>query len=374
MLPRNGRNGLLMRKRLYVYLSVFFVLALLCPAFAFGDAGTPLMWAVPLHLAVGNAIIGIGEGLVLSFVFKFKKRLSVPVMIIANYFSMITGAVLLDYLSGHVSITLYQGKAALWVAAALSFVATIFLEWPFIMFLFKKQASWLKRSLLGSLLVQSLSYLIIIPWYLVSSTASLYSGSELVHDFAFSRNRSALIYYIAPDDNVYKMHLSGNAPELVLKTEPPFQKANLSLAESPGSRSCDLYLVRWDTQADDPEKVLVRQRVAPNNNGFCSKDEDADVPADVHDLRPRDQREWSVWHGFWAADGLLMQNEKTDERIRLAVETPFLMWNIQDLSVLPGDEVVFQLGEDQICLFARNGRKLGLITRGRSPIVVKAGR
>ncbi len=342
------------------------------PAFAFGDAGTPLMWASALHLFIGNAIIGIGEGLVLSFVFKFRKTLGIPVMIVANYFSMIAGVFLLDLLSRQVHLTLYQGKSALWLAAVLSFVATIFLEWPFIMFLFKKQAGWLKKSLQGSFLVQSISYLVIIPWYLISSTASLYSGSELVHDFSFSRNQSALIYYIAPDHNIYKMHLRGNVPELVMKTGPLFLNASLSLTASPDSRSCDLYLDRWDAPSGELDKLLVHQRVAPNDNGLCTKDEDADAPGDIYDLRPRDQRAWRVWHGYWAADGLLMENEKTNERIRLAVETPFLAWGIRDLSVLPDDEVVFQLSDDQICLFARNGRKLGLITKGRSPIVVRA--
>jgi hypothetical protein len=65
-----------------------------------------------------------------------------------------------------------------------------------------------------------------------------------------------------------------------------------------------------------------------------------------------------------------MQHEKTGERIRLALETPFIIRVISDLSILPDDEVVFQLGDDQICLFARKSKKLGLLTRGRSPIAV----
>ncbi len=362
-----------MKKRLFVHLGTLVAVALAGPAAAFGDAGTPLMWAGALHLTVGNAVIGIGEGLVLSFLFKCRKRLSIPVMIAANYFSMIVGVSLLDLLSSHVSITIYQGKSFIWLAAVLSFVATIFLEWPFIMSLLRREADRLTKSFRGSCLVQSLSYLVIIPWYLIPSTASLYSGSELVHDFSFSRNQSAFIYYIAPDHNVYRTQLGRNVPELVFKTDPRSREANLSLAPSPDGRSCDLYLVPWKAASGGPDKFLVRQQVAANSNSLCTKNEDADVDGGGYDLRPRGQRAWRVSSGFWAADGLRLENEKTGERIRLALETPFIMWGVLDLSVLPDDEVVFQLG-DQICLFARKGRKLGLIARGRSPIAVTAVR
>ena len=42
------------------------------PAVAYADAGTPLMWASALHLPFGNAVIGVGEGLILAFLFRFK--------------------------------------------------------------------------------------------------------------------------------------------------------------------------------------------------------------------------------------------------------------------------------------------------------------
>jgi len=46
------------------FLSLIF-LALL-PTVAYADAGTPLMWAGLFHLFIGNAIIGVVEGLILA--------------------------------------------------------------------------------------------------------------------------------------------------------------------------------------------------------------------------------------------------------------------------------------------------------------------
>jgi hypothetical protein len=57
------------------------------PAVAYADAGTPLVWAGAFHLFIGNAVIGVGEGLILSRLFRPKRAGSVPIMIAANYFS-----------------------------------------------------------------------------------------------------------------------------------------------------------------------------------------------------------------------------------------------------------------------------------------------
>ena len=45
------------------------VLALF-PAVAYADAGTPLLWAGAFHLLIGNAIIGIAEGMLLLLLFR----------------------------------------------------------------------------------------------------------------------------------------------------------------------------------------------------------------------------------------------------------------------------------------------------------------
>jgi hypothetical protein len=41
---------------------------------AFADAGTPLMWAGMLHLVVGNAFIGVIEGLLIASIFNVRKK------------------------------------------------------------------------------------------------------------------------------------------------------------------------------------------------------------------------------------------------------------------------------------------------------------
>jgi hypothetical protein len=74
--------------------------------------------------------------------------------------------------------------------------------------------------------------------------------------------------------------------------------------------------------------------------------------------------------GFWPIEGLRGKNEKTGETIYFSLETPFVSWIARSATQLPGDYVVFQLGDDQICLFETATKKIALLARGQGPVVV----
>ena len=57
------------------------------PEMAFADPGTPLMWASMSHPVIGNAIIGVAEGLVLARLFSLKNTRTLALLVAANYFS-----------------------------------------------------------------------------------------------------------------------------------------------------------------------------------------------------------------------------------------------------------------------------------------------
>ncbi|WP_414527765.1 hypothetical protein [Nodularia chucula] len=54
------------------------------------------------------------------------------------------------------------------------------------------------------------------------------------------------------------------------------------------------------------------------------------------------------------------------------MEIPFASWRVSHATHLEGDFVVFQLGNDQICILHPEQRKMALIVRGTQPVVVKA--
>jgi hypothetical protein len=106
---------------------------LICvPLTARADAGTPLMWAGMIHLVLGNAIIGIFEGLVLAWIFKLRKGVCVLVMIPANYFSAWIGGLYLNHeITSALPFNLYNAWVWIWVMVLVTFLITLIFEWPF---------------------------------------------------------------------------------------------------------------------------------------------------------------------------------------------------------------------------------------------------
>lgn len=61
------------------------------------DVGTPLIWASFLHLSIGNAIIGLIEGFILSKGCEASRKRCVVSIVIANYASMVVGILSVRY-------------------------------------------------------------------------------------------------------------------------------------------------------------------------------------------------------------------------------------------------------------------------------------
>jgi hypothetical protein len=62
-------------------------------------------------------------------------------------------------------------------------------------------------------------------------------------------------------------------------------------------------------------------------------------------------------------------NAKSDRKLGVAFETPFLRWSVRHPTQLPSGHVVFQLDGEQICILDPNERKIALLAKGRSPVV-----
>ena len=171
------------------------------PAVAYADAGTPLMWASALYLLFGNAIIGVGEGLILAFLFRLKSAPCIAIMIAANYFSAWVGGVfIISGISASLSLDLYNAWRWLWCMVAVSYVITLVLEWPFVAFCLRNSNGWFRKSIWGSLVVQSASYLVLFGWYWAASGKTLYTDLAIVQPSAISLRKTPMLYYIDEND------------------------------------------------------------------------------------------------------------------------------------------------------------------------------
>jgi hypothetical protein len=52
------------------------------------------------------------------------------------------------------------------------------------------------------------------------------------------------------------------------------------------------------------------------------------------------------------------------------LKTPFVAWNVRNATHLPGNIVLFQLGENQVWVFDPDSRKVALLTHGTGPVAV----
>ncbi len=97
----------MMNRRIAV--SVLLLSAFLVPSVALANVGTPLMWATILHMAIGNAAIGVLEGVLLRWLFKVSASRAIAVMILANYVSAWIGwSLLMPLVTVRIEFDLYN--------------------------------------------------------------------------------------------------------------------------------------------------------------------------------------------------------------------------------------------------------------------------
>lgn len=142
-------------------LTILFVLGiLLIPSAARADGATPLMFAGVIYLLVGNLVIGICEGILISKVFKCRIWAAIGWMIAANYFSAWVGAFSLNYFDiEYLSIGILL----------ITYCGSIILEYPFCYLTLRYKDAGRpklpKQALLASIFAQTFSYIIILLVY-----------------------------------------------------------------------------------------------------------------------------------------------------------------------------------------------------------------
>ena len=353
-------------------------LLILCclPTSAWANAGTPLMWATGLHLVFGNAVIGVFEGLLLGFFFGVSKGKAVGIMILANYFSAWVGAVFLHLIVPLLPMNLNNGWRWFWVLVVATYAMTVVLEWPFIARLMRHTENWLKRSLRASVIVQAASYIPLFGWYWMASGTSLYTKTHVVSADDLPLPETVMVYFISPSDgNVYSRSSSTQRAKKIFDLHS--SNANDRLFVHPSSGNTN----HWDLVARietgdyrnprfmdlltnmDVEAVGTARHGSPEAGTWFNF---GSVPA----LGNAVHNKWEFQSGFWPVEGLEAKNKETKETIWLSYETPFDAWPVRNAFHLPSDKVLFQLGDDQVCLFDLTSRKISLLCRGRGPVAV----
>lgn len=366
-------------KRNISLLAFFTFLAL--PSVAQANMGTPLMLTRIFHLVIGNFIIGIVEGKLLARFFGLPQRKCIALMIIANYLSawlggFFIGRTIIDALP----IGLYTAWPIFWFMVAVTYILTLLIEFPFVAFAFRGSQSWWRKSLHASLLIQSITYVGMIGWYLLISWTSLYTKTNVVELSSISLPENVCVYFISTDDgDVYTGSLREAKWKNIYNLNSLHKNDRLLVQPS------DTDTNAWDLMAclernSQPEHEIIAVKkgfaviTAPSTPSIASGDPANKSTWLNYGLAPKlgeaQSSEWVFKSGFWPAEGLSGIKDSSGQEISISFETPYIVWAIRNVTHLPTDKVLLQLGNDQICVYDPESKKIALLAHGRGPIAV----
>ena len=294
----------------------------LWPTPAWANGGSALLWTGLIHLVVGNAAIAYLEAGLLAWWFSAPRRRSALVLLGANYASAWAAALLLTgRLSQHSAITIETVRIWLAIAALLSLLLTLAIEYPFFWLLLRQKKRPRVTALKATVIVHSISYLLLFGWYSFNSHTSLISQTHVVPAAQLQPSPPFILSYLSPDGT--------QAWQL-----PPGKAAPLAIDRT-----------TYDALVPEPQPSF------------------GPVP------KLTTASDWDYYTRVFSAAGLTGHNRTTQARQHFALETPFAFWPISQATHLPGDWLVFQLGRDQICLLHPGTRRLALLARGQRPVV-----
>lgn len=368
-----------MKRGPLLFLVVVGLLAL--PQEASANAGTPLMWAGMIHLVIGNSLVGLLEGLLLGWWFGVPRAKAIGAMIVANYASAWLGGLFIRAsIVDALPMDLTNGWHWFWIMVVVTYCLTLVLELPFIAWGFRDTPAWLKKSVHASLLVQSSSYILLFAWYWMASGTSLYTKMRIVAPDDLALPESVLVYYIASSDgDVYRRGLASKEAQKICDLNSKTVNDRLFVRPSAlDTNQWDLMARLETSDRDNPKfvEVLTNLHVQAAPDWRSTQTDPPDYQGtwltcgEVQGLGSAANSPWEFWAGFWPVEGLRASQKETGTQVSFSYDTPFGAWTVRNAVHLPGDKVLFQLGDDQICVFDPVESRVALLWHGRGPVPV----
>lgn len=363
---------------------ILFFLICLAPTLALANAGTPLMWGTAIHLAFGNAFIGIFEGLILSIVFSLRKIRTIFILILANYLSAWVGFFIINYIHQQSFVNLPYLWVFLLAMILLTYLITLVIEYPFVAWAFSGQTDLKRKAVKGSFIIQSSSYILIFYFYLFVVSTSIFTQNAVVSSSDFTTPKDVILYYISNQDgDVYSGPLGGGRWKKVYDLNSESENDRLLILNSATNKDAYDLVARITTQDHAKPKFVVvqsnlnRSKVPitwrkPSEHPIvllksCGTFSNSGKPLNLGSAKN------SLWHfhvSFWEAIGIRGTNRKTGEKVSVSIDLPFISWNIRNTILLPEDKLLFQLGKNQICLYDPVKKEIAWVTNGRGPIPI----
>lgn len=359
------------RRAAQIVFGCLFAVGFALPAYA--NAGTPLMFASAFHLLVGNIVLGLIEGGILILLFRVRVLPALIAMILANYASMWAGFGFMP--NNDLNLTIENIEATLKNIVITTFFVTLVVEYPFVLFSIRKIKRRFIWSIVATLLIHGVTYSIIVRYYEGAGDLSMVQELEIVDPGEMTVDAGyALVYF---DDGSNDVLLT--------------QLDDLQTGRIATFKTCDvyerLYLKKNDHKSfdllatcDHEEASEYGRHVILRDFRNCESTAFADVErgknegtywrfGEVGDLGI--DSNWNFSVGFWDFQAITCYNDELPEPLEFAVATTISDWMLRNAVHIAGDHVVFQLGDDQICIMQPQEKKIALLARGRGLLVMQ---
>ena len=352
-----------MKKKFILILLLLFTLI---PQTLLANAGTALMWFPIMQLIFGNILIGIVEGIIVSVIFKTKWIRSILIMIAGNYVSWLVGNGLIIVFQNTLIDSLFKldNVFALWILSlVILYLLTVLIELPFFRWTFTKNERFWPRSWKLSLIINAVTYTIMILIYLNVSKYSFFTDLKIDQSLLNNKTEFELFYTFKGDiyKGIIKQNISG---EKIYQIPNTIKFPSLYLKEDSINSTINLNLVnyRGDT-------LLVQNSfVEPYNKKYYPFlfEKYGRTYADFRDTTRQD---WEASAGGWAIEGITFRyNDNTMQNY--AFEVPWMFWSIGNISILNDSEVMCIIN-DRIIILNKDTKKVAFITKGNDYMIRK---
>ena len=367
-------------KKEYIFCFIFALFFI--PFTASANAGTPLIWATMFHASLGSIILGFIEGTILAKIYKINRRKAVSPLILGNIFSTFAGFPLLLWLASLFEIDIYNVNKVFFVMLLVAYIATLVLEFPFVVMCFWRDTKWFRRSIYGTLITQTASYILLLIWYWLPGGASPNINADLVNMSEMALPVGITIYYISDKDgDIYMQVLDKKEGKKIFDLKSYNPRDHLFVWESPEEKNrYDLFALKFKDHARKPEIITIKKSFtsfAAIYKTIMEDDRKSLESAVLYSFYNNVPKLGDARNSLWkfqtfnhVINFLSGHLSKPVTDVRLSAENMFWQFGASYGTHLPGDKVIFQFGKNQICVYDPVEKKLALFARGRGPIAV----
>lgn len=284
----------------YIMMSVLLIASLI-GADTPCNAEPPLMMIKFIHQYPGTLFMALAEAFLLIWLLKTKPFRTLLVIMAANYCSFYVALELLKFIdhtfSSQFICVLQLDRILAWNGLMFGIFTSIMvlIQIPFIFWVLEAKNKRRITAVKTSACLQLLSCCLIVPFYCFTSNLSLLNNTKLETTPSFAKLKDAQLSYFSPDDNcVWQCNLDGSC---VKKLSKP---TNLEVYKNNNEH----YL---DSREFDKQKITAATGIYSNYGVHLSASPNGNLIASF------------------------------------GIETPFAKFFPTNLTMLPGEQAIFQL-------------------------------